>query len=240
MTTRHGYRSTRHSYDTVAARYAAEIDDELQAKPWDRALLGAFAEQTPGGPILDVGCGPGHVSAYLAGWGLDVVGLDLSTGMGVVARQATSLPFVTADMTALPVRSGAIAGLVCLYAVIHLDPAARAAAYAEFARVLQPGGLAIIAFHVEDDGTRMGGHKTVTTWWEHEVELTFHYLDPAAETVALTAAGFEPVGRFDRAPHPGTEHQSHRSYLLARRSVPSGNDQCARDTTRRSITTTSS
>ncbi|MCP2323721.1 SAM-dependent methyltransferase [Hamadaea flava] len=209
--------NTRRSYDIVADRYAAEIDDELLAKPWDRALLGAFAEQAAGGPVLDVGCGPGHVTAYLAGWGLDVFGLDLSTGMGAVARRTTSLPFATADMTALPIRSGAIAGVVCLYAVIHLDPAARAAAYAEFARVLQPGGLAMVAFHVEDASTRMGGRKTVTDWWDHEVELTFHYLDPAAETAALTQAGFELVGRFDRAPHPGTEHQSHRSCLLARR-----------------------
>jgi len=209
--------STRHSYDTVAARYAAEIDDELPGKPWDRALLGTFADETPGGPVLDVGCGPGHVTAYLAGWGLDVVGLDLSPEMGAIARRTTSLPFATADMTALPIRSGAIAGIVCLYAVIHLNPPRRAAAYAEFARVLQPGGLAMIAFHTEDAGTGMGGQKTVTEWWDHQVELTFHYPDPAVESAALTRAGLDLVWRFDRAPHVGAEHPSHRSYLLARR-----------------------
>ncbi|NUT22475.1 MAG: class I SAM-dependent methyltransferase [Hamadaea sp.] len=209
--------STRSSYDAVADRYAAEIGDELAGKPWDRALLSAFAEQTSGGPVLDVGCGPGHVTAYLAGWGLDVVGLDLSTGMTSVARRSTALPFVTADMTALPIQSSAIAGLVCLYAVIHLDPAARATAYAEFARVLRPGGQALIAFHVEDAETPMGGRQTLTEWWDHPVELTFHYPDPAAESAALAAAGLELVGRFDRAPHPDAEHASRRSYLIARR-----------------------
>jgi SAM-dependent methyltransferase len=208
--------TTRLSYDSVATRYAAEIDDELQAKPWDRALLGAFAEQTGPGPVLDVGCGPGHVTAYLAGWGLDIFGLDLSPAMGSVARQATNRPFATADMVALPIRSGTIAGIVCLYAVIHLDQRGRATAYAEFARVLRPGGLVMIAFHVADDSTPMGGEKTVRDWWGHEVELIFRYLDPAVESDALTRAGLEVIGRFDRAPHPDTEHQSHRSYLIAR------------------------
>ena len=39
-----GTEAVRHSYDTVAGRYAAEIGEELAAKPLDRALLDAFAE----------------------------------------------------------------------------------------------------------------------------------------------------------------------------------------------------
>ena len=110
-----------------------------------------------------------------------------------------------------------MAGIICLYAVIHLDTAQRAAAYGEFARVLRQGGHALIAFHTSDADVAAGGAATVTEWWGCDVELTFRFLDPAAETRALAAAGLELVARLDRAPHPGVEHASERTYLLLRR-----------------------
>src|SRR4051812_13083968 len=58
------------SYDRVAADYTANIADELAGKPLDRALLQAFAEQVGTlAPVADLGCGPGHVAAFLAGCG---------------------------------------------------------------------------------------------------------------------------------------------------------------------------
>jgi SAM-dependent methyltransferase len=202
----------------VAERYAAEIGDELRGKPLDRALLDGFAELTAGGPVLDVGCGPGHVTAYLAGRAARIAGVDLSPAMGRVARRGSGLPFAAADMTALPIRSHSVTGVLCLYAVIHLDGPGRAAAYAEFARVLRPGGHALIAFHTSDADTAAGQARTLTEWWDNQVELTFHFLDPAVETAALTRAGLDRVARLDRAPQDGAEHPSERSYLLVRRS----------------------
>lgn len=70
------------SYDRVAADYTAHIADELAGKPLDRALLLAFAEQVrPLGPVADLGCGPGHVAAFLAEAGVAVEGIDYSSGM---------------------------------------------------------------------------------------------------------------------------------------------------------------
>ena len=43
--------------------------------------------------------------------------------MCAIASRTTPLPTAAADMTALPVRAGALSGLVCMYAVIHLDTA---------------------------------------------------------------------------------------------------------------------
>ncbi|WKX72149.1 class I SAM-dependent methyltransferase [Streptomyces sp. XD-27] len=209
--------ATRRSYDAVAERYATEIGDELDGKPLDRALLDAFVELAPGGPIVDVGCGPGHATAHLARHGARTLGVDLSPAMCAVARRATALPFAAADMTALPIRSHAAGGILCWYAVIHLDQDERAAAYTEFARVLRPGGHALIAFHTSDTDTRSGQARHLTEWWDRPVDLTFRFLDPAAETAALARAGLTLAARLDRAPHPGLEHASRRSYLLVRR-----------------------
>lgn len=201
----------------VADRYTAEISDELEHKPLDRALLDAFAELTIGGAVADVGCGPAHVAAYLSGRGARAVGLDLSPAMCVAARQATSLPIGAADMTALPIRTQSLAGLVCMYAVIHLDGARRRLAYQEFARVLRSGGHALIAFHISDPEVEMGAAKTLSDWWGREVDLTFRFLDPAAEIAALNAVGLHAVARLDRDPHSEIEHPSRRCYLLTRR-----------------------
>ncbi|MGX7680252.1 class I SAM-dependent methyltransferase [Jatrophihabitans sp. DSM 45814] len=211
--------NTRRSYDLVADQYASEIADELSTKPLDRALLNGFCELVGGSAVLDVGCGPGHVGRYLRERGVQVTGIDLSQAMCTVAAGAdSSLPVCVADMAALPIRSGAVAGAVCMYAVIHLDAKHRALAYAELARVLCPGGHALVAFHIRDAENPAGDSRTMTRWWDEDVDLTFRFLDPAAEAKTLADVGFELVARLDRAPHDGHEHASDRSYLLLRRA----------------------
>src|SRR5690242_11923958 len=136
---------TRASYDAVARAYAEALGDELRGKPLDRALLTAFAEQVPDGQVLDVGCGPGHITAFLAGLGLTVAGVDLSEGMITQAR--TRHPsLVQASMTALPAGDASLAGLVAFYSLIHMiaDADVRAA-LAEFRRVLADAGLLLVA-----------------------------------------------------------------------------------------------
>lgn len=206
--------ATRRSYDAVAGRYAREIGGELAGKPADRALLDLVAAAASGGIVADVGCGPGRVAHYLADRGARVVGFDLSPAMCAIARG--SVPAAAADMTALPVGTSTLSGLVCLYAVIHLDQAQRRAAYAEFARALAPEAQALIAFHTSDVDVAPGTAVELIEWWDQPVQLTFRYLDPDDEVRLLTAAGLSLVARLDREPYPGAEHASRRSYLTVR------------------------
>lgn len=70
--------TVQRSYNTVAEEYAARLHDEPAGKPLDRALLTALLEQTePGTAIAGLGCGPGHVAAWLAERGAHMVGVDL-------------------------------------------------------------------------------------------------------------------------------------------------------------------
>ena len=82
---------TRASYDAVAAAYAEALSDELARKPLDRALLTAFAEQVREvgrgeTRVWDVGCGPGHVTAFLAGLGVRAAGVDLCAALAEFRR----------------------------------------------------------------------------------------------------------------------------------------------------------
>ena len=126
-------------------------------------------------------------------------------------------PAVCADMTRLPLGTGSVSAIVCFYAVIHLDPGQRARAYAEFARVLRPGGHALVAFHVSDPEHGPGGAVERSEWWGEAVDLVFRFLAPGGESDAMAQAGLPVTARLERSPYPGVEHPSHRAYLLARR-----------------------
>jgi len=77
----------RAAYDAVARAYDEQLSNELDGKPLDRALLEGFLELTGAGTIADVGCGPGHVTRFLAARHPTVLGIDLSPGMIAVARE---------------------------------------------------------------------------------------------------------------------------------------------------------
>lgn len=209
---------TRRSYDALADAYAREVGGELAGKPLDRALLGVLADAAGDGLVLDAGSGPGHVAAHLAAAGARVLALDLAPRM----LRAAPVPAVAGDLTALPLRTGSVAAAVCWYAVIHLDDDARAAAYRELARVLVPGGLLSLAFHVADAGHGPGDVLRPDRMWDVPVRLDFRFLDPQAETAALAAAGLVVTSRLDRDAYPGVEHASSRAYLTAtrRRTAP--------------------
>jgi SAM-dependent methyltransferase len=205
---------TRASYDRVAAEYATRIADELDGKPLDRALLLCLAQEAGAiGPIADIGCGPGHVARYLRQQGASVLGIDLSPEMVAIARQlAPSIPFQQGSMLSLDVPDAAWGGIAAFYSIIHLPPDARPQALAEFFRVLRPGGLLLLAFHIGDEC------RHLDEWWDLPVSLDFYFLQPHDVRAQLEAAGFVVVATLVRQPYaPSVEHQSERAYLLARK-----------------------
>lgn len=81
MSTSTDLDSVRAAYDAVAADYSELHRTALVYKPFDRAMLVAFADLVkvePLGAVADLGCGPGHVTGLLHEQGLDVFGVDLS------------------------------------------------------------------------------------------------------------------------------------------------------------------
>jgi SAM-dependent methyltransferase len=221
------YASLRDSYDRVASRYAAEIGGELAGKPLDRALLRCLVElvddldeATGGGALADLGCGPGHVADYLSTLrGVSAVGIDLSPGMVDVGRaRHPRVEFRVGSMLDLPALDGEFLGAIAFYSVIHLRPADRPRAYAQFHRVIRPGGWLLLAFHTAaEDGTQPEVLH-LDEWWGEPVDLDFHFLDPEPVVADLEVAGFTVMARTDRAPWPGAEAPSRRCYLLCRRS----------------------
>src|SRR5579872_4017827 len=113
---------TASSYDAVAEEYAARFQHELDHKPFDRALLNAFAEVLQGkGIVADIGCGPGHLARHLHDRGLPTIGIDLSPGMIATSRRLNpGLSYQVGNMLALDAPDGAWAGIVAFYSIIHI------------------------------------------------------------------------------------------------------------------------
>ncbi len=202
----------RESYDSAARPYAEHLASELDRKPLDRHLLNRFAEDARGrGHVVDLGCGPGHVAAYLHGQGAAVLGLDLSAGMITCARRLNpGLPFLIGDMLQLPLPSASLIGVVAFYSIVHFAPADLERPIAEFRRVLEPGGLALIAFHVGDQRVHVDDLFGV------RVDLDFQFHVPADVAEVLRANRFSVVEHAEREPYEGSEYPSRRAYLIAR------------------------
>ena len=208
----------RAAYDVVAADYADLLRDDLARMPHDRAALALFADLVHAvgdGPVLDAGCGPGRITAHLAGLGLDVRGIDLSPGMVAVARREhPDLAFEVGDLAALPAGDGTLAGLALWYSLIHVPPELRPHVLSEVARVLAPGGEAVLAFQVGDERVRHEqayGHRVAFDGWRLPVD---------GVAVMLEEAGLEVHTRLVRAPE-GRE-KNPQAYLMARRPAPAG------------------
>jgi SAM-dependent methyltransferase len=205
----------RATYDALAKEYAARLSDELRGKPLDRQLLDRFADETRrAGPVCDLGCGPGHVARYLADRGVDVSGVDLSPAMVDEARRLhPGIEFRVGDMLALDIDDGSLAGAVSFYAIVHLDLGALEAAAHELRRILRPGGIALVAFHVGEESVRPG------ELWGIPVALDWIFFEPDAVVRCLTRAGLTVSEVIEREPYENVEHPSRRAYVLARRDA---------------------
>ncbi|MBT2443903.1 class I SAM-dependent methyltransferase [Streptomyces sp. ISL-36] len=202
-------RATAEAYDAVAVLYADLVRKGLDGLPLDRAVLAAFAElarATDAGPVADLGCGPGYMTAHLCDQGLDVFGVDLSPVMIDLARAAhPDLRFEVGSMAALDLADGALGGIVSWYSVIHTPPQDVRSYLAEFRRVLAPGGILLLGFFESEGGP--------VTAFDHKVTTAYRW--PIDELAGLAREfGFVEVGRMLRA--PGEEERFRRGHLLMR------------------------
>jgi SAM-dependent methyltransferase len=209
-------RNIQTSYDNVAAEYASQFFDELSRKPFDRDLLDNYALHVREyGIVCDVGCGPGHIARYLQGRGVTAWGLDLSGSLLAHAiRLNPDMPFVQANMLALPIEDNSLAGIVAFYSIIHLHRLGLPDALREFHRALQPDGRLLLAFH--------GGEGDLHTdqFLGKPVSVDATFFKGSEVEAALLHIGFTAVLVQERDPYE-FEYASRRVYVSAVKVWPS-------------------
>lgn len=133
--------------------FSAQLYDRVVAASQEelyRRLLREITAEVPAGEVLDVGCGPGHAAVLLAGGAqaARVTGLDSSPEMvRLAARRArrvgqSNVAFVQGDACALPFPEARFDLVFSIASIKHWVAPSRG--LAEIARVLVPGGRAVI------------------------------------------------------------------------------------------------
>ncbi|MFF8938781.1 class I SAM-dependent methyltransferase [Streptomyces paradoxus] len=199
--------AVRDSYDAVAADYARRVKEPAALDPVSRAMLAAFADlvRPPhAGPVADLGCGPGKVTAHLAALGVPAFGVDVSPRMIELARAAyPELRFTVGSMTALDIADGELGGILAYYATHHTPPQWLPTVFSEFHRTLAPGGRLMLAGHVGDDERLRPTHA----YGDHPVSYASYLLPPDRIAQLLHRAGLVVTTRVVHEPEGGTKRQ---------------------------------
>lgn len=171
--------AVRAAYDDLGPAYAERRGDNAP-------LLDSLLETLPPeARVLDVGCGPAIAGTPRLAERGPTVGLDASrTQLDLARDRLPSVAFVQGDATALPFRDRRFDGLVEYHAVVHVPRAEQAGVYREFARVLRPGGRAVVTAGTEE---WTGSNPD---WLDAGTEMHWRITDPATTRELLTDAGF--------------------------------------------------
>jgi len=197
----------------VAAEYAERYKDEMDDKPFDRDCLDRLAREVGDqGPICDLGCGPGQIARYLYRQGVETLGVDLSPKMVAEAQRLNpEIHFHQGDMSSLPDADNSWGGIAAFYCIIHIPREQVVDALREMKRVLKPGGMLLITFHIGEE------IKHIDEWWEKPVNLDFAFYLPDQMESWLKEAGFDLVETLVREPDPEVEVATRRAHLFSRK-----------------------
>jgi len=200
----------REGYDGLAQVYFDFVGSEMQHVSVVRAGLRFFAELVkPGATTLDAGCGPGHISAFLASEGLDVSGIDISpTTIDLAAATFPDINFAVASLAELPQADSSLDAVVARHSIIHTHPDQIGDVFAEFARVLRPKGRLFVSFFATTTPEEHGRP------FDHQV-CTAYQLDASNIADVLTSHGLHEEFRIVRQPREN-ERQMPHAMLYAR------------------------
>jgi SAM-dependent methyltransferase len=175
------------AYGAAAQLYISMFGSVADVHPDDLHLIRRhLGDQT--GPVLDLGCGPGHLSGYLRGLGVDVTGVDLTPEF-VQHASAThpAIAFSVGSLQSLHRPDHTWRGILAWYSLIHLPPSELESALADLRRAIVAGGVLVTGCFTADQAGAFD-HKVLTA-----------YRWPVDEFVRrLSVAGFTELERIER------------------------------------------
>lgn len=183
--------AVRRRYAEVADIYTRTFGTVASVHPDDLRFLERNVRGCDG-TILDAGCGPGHLTGYLANLGLEAMGLDLVPAFAETARAHwPEVEFAVGSMHPLELPRGSLGGILAWYSLIHFEPAVVTEVLRSFRTALCDNGILVIGFFEGDD----------VEPFEHKVTTAYRW---PVETLSemLSVAGFVEVDRLRR---PGTD-----------------------------------
>ena len=113
----------------------------------------------------------------------------------------------------LDLPDGTLAGIAAFYAIVNIPKESLPSVFREMQRVLQPGGLLLLAFHCGDEVL----HEDEL--WGRPISMDFFLFQPLVIRHYLETAGFAIEEVIEREPYSHeVEYQSRRAYIFARKA----------------------
>jgi ubiquinone/menaquinone biosynthesis C-methylase UbiE len=135
------------TFDEIAPHF-----DVTRYKPWPESKR--FISTLPkNSMVLDLGCGNGRNSIYLAKEGMRVIGIDFSLGLIKIAKNKlewkeilSHVNLLQGDIASLPLKNEYVDSVLYIATIHHLpDPEERLKSLCEVKRCLKPGGKALVS-----------------------------------------------------------------------------------------------
>lgn len=174
----------RDAYASIADRYIDLFGTVGQTHPDDLAFVERHLTIRTG-TVLDLGCGPGHLTGHLRSLGVDAVGVDPVPEF--IAHARATHPDGDYRLGSLETVGGLYAGILAWFSLIHLPPSEVDGAFATLRRLMTPGGTLVVGYFEADE---VGP-------FDHTVTTAYRW--PADEvSTRLDKAGFAEVDRMHR------------------------------------------
>jgi SAM-dependent methyltransferase len=176
------------AYSLLAEQYISLFGSVEHVHPGDLELIGRHLAQLSG-PVLDLGCGPGHLTGFLRSLHVDVTGIDLVPEFIAHARSThPGVRFEVGSMVDMERPAGSVAGVLAWFSLIHLVPGQVDGVLATIRRIMAPRGAFVVGFF---DGAELEP-------FEHKVATAYRWpVDEMARRLAV--AGFVEVERVHRS-----------------------------------------
>ena len=201
-------------YNKTAKNYAEKFIDELNHKHLDRILLKCFVDENINkGKLIDLGCGPGQTTKFIADQELtEIIGIDISEEMINVARSVNPhLHFETGDILKLEYPDKTFGSAVAFYSIVHFDHEEISRMFKEVKRVLKEDGQFLFSFHVGEDIVQLD------YFLEQKVNIDFYFFDTEKIIDLVTGTGFEIIDVVERQPYKDVEYPSKRAYVWVKK-----------------------
>ena len=187
-----------HDVEEGYTAWAPVYDGPNPAVEAETPVVQEILSRAPRGAALDAACGTGRHTAHLCELGYEVVGVDATEAMLDVARaKVPGATFQLGTLQALPLEDGSVDVVTCSLALTHVEDLAPVVA--EFARVLRPGGWAVVS-DVHPLNATFGGaavfpsgeEALVLPYVQNLVHLTSEYVTAARAAGLEVAECYEP------------------------------------------------
>jgi ubiquinone/menaquinone biosynthesis C-methylase UbiE len=201
-------------YNKTAKNYAEKFNDELNHKHLDRILLKHFVDENINrGRLIDLGCGPGQTTKFLADHELtDIVGIDISEEMIEVAKKINAhLQFDKGDILKLQYPDNTFGSAIAFYSIVHFDDEQVSIAFKEVKRVLKEEGQFLFSFHVGEEVIHL------EDFLEHKVNIDFYFFETNKLIDLVKETGFTIIDVIERQPYKDVEYPSTRAYVWVKK-----------------------